>query len=273
MFDGIALEALGDLRQDFNNFAGSLKAYELIPEEERPKTLSLKLARVSARQADKVDLAVQYYKQYMQAFPNDTDAQLEAARIFVNFGRAEESMELYEKYAAARGKEGLGLEVARTYLAAQQFEKAEEWSRFAIEEDAENWMPHLCLAQALHLQGKVKDADDIVDEYRDVMSENREGLEWLGLLAIARDRHLEALRIFDTLVEEEDWVRLKYWIWRARAAQRLGDLARAKESLEKAREFVGEGGGQTMEGAQREADTALEQLKGAEKKGRQQDEE
>ncbi|MGD9873885.1 MAG: tetratricopeptide repeat protein [Kiritimatiellia bacterium] len=272
MFDGVALEALGDLRQDFGNFAGAMDAYEKISPEQRPKTLSLKLARVAALQSDKVESAVKYYSEYLTSFPDDTEAQLEAARIFVNFGHGRESVELYEKYTAVKGKTGLGLEVSRAYLQAQQFEKAEEWSRFAIEEEgATNWVPHLCLAQSLHLQGKVKDADDIIEDYREEMEKSREGLEWLGLVAIARDRHLEALRTFDKLVENEEWVSLKYWIWRARAATRLGDLARAKESIEKAREFVAKRGGQTMESAEREADTAVEQLKGAEKKGRQQD--
>jgi len=272
MFDGVALEALGDLRQDFDNFPGALAAYEQIREDQRPKTLSLKLARVSARQADQAEGAVKYYTEYLKAFPGDTDAQLEAARIFVNLGHQQESLALYEKYTEAKGKTGLGLEVARAYLSAQQFARAEEWSRFAVEEEgATNWVPHLCLAQSLHLQGKVKDADDIIEDYREEMEKTREGLEWLGLVAIARDRHLEALRTFDKLVENEDWVRLKYWIWRARAATRLGDLSRAKESIEKAREFVAKGGGQTMESAEREADAALEQLKGAEKKGRQKD--
>lgn len=272
MFDGVALEALGDLRQDFGNFAGAMDAYEKIAPDQRPKSLSLKLARVAARQSDKVESAVKYYSEYLKSFPDDTDAQLEAARIFVNFGRTQESLDLYQKYTAAKGKTGLGLEIARAYLQAKQFEKAEEWSRFAIEEEgATNWVPHLCLAQSLHLQGKVKDADKIIEDYREEMEKTREGLEWLGLVAIARDRHLEAFRTFDKLVSNEEWVSLKYWIWRARAATRLGDLARAKESIEKAREFVAKGGGQTMESAEREADTAVEQLKGAEKKGRQQD--
>ena len=90
------------------------------------------------------------------------------------------------------------------------------------------------LAQSLHLQGHAWKAAKIIDEHEEEFSRHKDGLEWLGLVAMARDHHLKAFRIFDELVQDPETARREHWLWRGRSAMRLRNFGVADESFEAA---------------------------------------
>jgi len=135
------------------------------------------------------------------------------------------------------GGKGLEMEIARACLAGNMFSEAEEWSRAALETDDKDWHAHLTLAQSLHLQGQVRDADVIIDEHKDEIAKHPEGKAWLGLIAMSRDRHLAAFKLFSELLEDEATAERRFWIWRGESVQMLGNYKEAKRSFREAEMF------------------------------------
>lgn len=239
--DAAVFEAIGDLRADLGDLAGAVEAYQVIAPKDRTPRLALKQARVLQQQKQHESAqVVALYREYLAANPQDAEIKLEAARFFVNVGERDESLRLYREVVEARGNsQGLNLEIARACLMAERFDEAEKWSRLAVEEDSQDWRAQLVLAQSLHLQGKRNEADDLIDQQRDKLMQDPEGMEWIAMVAMARDRHLEAYRIFDRLADGEETTRVKYWLWRGQAAQRLEDYGRAAGSFEAAGQLQG----------------------------------
>ena len=80
-------------------------------------------------------------------------------------------------------------------------------------------------------------ADDIINQHKDEISKFPEGKEWLGLIAMSRDRHLAAFKLFSELVEDKTTAELRFWIWRGESAQKLGNYKEAKRSFKEAENF------------------------------------
>ena len=224
--DPVLLEAVGDLRYDLGDFRAALRAFQLIPPAE---DLGLKVARTAAR-AGEFSLASDTYDRYVLSHPNDTRARLEAARYHASAGRPQLAIHHYRAFVGAHGSADLRLELARTYLAAQQFESAEDWARQAVAagEDAES--ARLALAQSLHLQGRHREARVVLAELlRDTSA--RSGVwEWRGYVASATDRHLEAFRSFDRAIAAGASEPQTLLLLKGTAALKRADYARAAES-------------------------------------------
>ena len=170
----------------------------------------------------------------LAAGDQDASLNLEIARFMVNVGRYDKALRLYDQVVASRGPAGLELELALANLAAQRFAPAESWAEKAIASGG-GWKAQLALVQALHLQGKSASADKVLGEHEAEIMAHREGREWMGYVAVARDRQLQAFTIFDDLIKEGRGDIGKFWLWRGIAATRRGDFSRARESFDKAK--------------------------------------
>jgi predicted Zn-dependent protease len=257
------LEAWGDLSADAGDQAGALLAFQRIGGAEQDPDLVLKMARVARDSADNVTLALKYYDQLLtNALGQIPEIQLEAARFFVNVRREPAAYVLYTNAAAVKSWDGQPIELMRAALAANLFPEAEKWAQARLDQDDQDWRAQLGLVQALHLQGKTRDAAQILEKHKGSISQQTEGLEWLGLVAMARDRHLEAFRIFDGLAQDTNTTQRRYWIWRGRSAQAMGDRQAANESYQKAADLspktTGDG-----KGEEESADRQLQQIRGA----------
>ncbi|WP_045213709.1 tetratricopeptide repeat protein [Desulfonatronovibrio magnus] len=234
--DEQSLEALGDLRLDAGLSDQALEAYLQISGDDLGDSLLLKIAR-SANQAGEMNIAMQYYLAYLDSVPADNAIMLEAARFFVSAGLSEQALGFYQQAIDIQGEEGLRLEMALASLAAQEFAHAEKWASKAVENNEGEWRAVLALAQALHLQGKSGRADRLLRDHEEQVMEHPEGREWMGYVAVARDRHLQAFNIFDELIQEGWRNPGNLWLWRGIAATRRGDMVRADESFQKAQEY------------------------------------
>ena len=261
--DRTILEPLGDLSADAGDLAGALTAYQQISGGEKDRDLVLKMARSARDSADNVTLALNLYDQLLTtSLGQIPEVRLEAARFFINVRRESDAYVLYTNVAAVKSWDGQAIELMRAALAANIFPEAEKWARARLDQDKQDWHAQLGLVQALHLQGKTSEAAKILEQHKDSISKQTEGVEWLGLVAMARDRHLEAFRIFDGLVKDPKTAQRRYWIWRRRAAQALGDRKAADESYKKAADFSSETAGD-VKGDEAAADRKLQQIRGA----------
>jgi len=236
LIDPGGIEALGDLRADAGDSLRALCAFQAVPESSRGQGFSLKIARAADRAGDKA-LARDAYVRAAAESPNDPGLLLEAARFLVNAGDGLKALSLYDAVVARKGATGLRLELALANLAVQRFPDAEKWARQAIDAGEGGWKAILALAQALHLQGNSAEADRLLTQNAATIMAQPEGKEWMGYVAVARDRHLEAFDIFSQLLEAEIGDPGNLWLWRGIAATRRGDYARARESFDKARGF------------------------------------
>ncbi len=236
--DRTILEAWGDLSVDAGDMAGALIAYQRIGGAEQDRDLVLKMARAARDSAGNVILALKFYDELLGSpLGKIPEVRLEAARFFINVRRESDAYVLYTNVAAVKSWDGQAIELMRAALAANVFPEAEKWARARLDQDQQDWHAQLGLVQALHLQGKTSEAAKILEQHKDSISHQEEGLEWLGLVAMARDRQLEAFRIFDGLVKDPKTAQRRYWIWRGRAAQAMGDRKAASESYKKAADF------------------------------------
>lgn len=230
------LEALGDLRMELDRPREALEAYAGIPTEDMTPDRELKIAR-AANRAGNSALAVDAYLGALAAMPENEAVMLEAARFMMNTGASDQGLELYEQVVARSGHEGLLLELALANLAGQRFEEAEHWADLAVQAGEGEWRAVLALVQALHLQGKTRDADSLLRDHEEELREHPEGKMWLGYVAVARDRHLQAFLIFDELIKDRWGDPGNLWLWRGIAATRRGDFARAEQSFQRAAEY------------------------------------
>lgn len=256
------LAATGDLRYDFRDWDGAVEAYSAVRSRDEDPRLQLKLARAVQKRDPKATAIVQAYRAYLARYPEDWDVTLEAARVLVNLGEREDARVLYLRYIEARGEKGLGVELARALLSGGKFSEAETWARKALDENPEDWQAKLALAQSLHLQGHPFKAAKIIDDNEDEFRRHADGLHWLGLVAMARDRHLSAFRIFDQLVQDPETARREHWIWRGRSAMRLRNFGIAEESYARAAAMGGLSP-DDLEAEKQRAERAIEQIRDA----------
>jgi|GEM_PF-2151887 len=230
------LTALGDLRFDAGRFAPALAAYQQAAKDDDSGRLALKLARAADKAGNKA-LATAAYDRFLADNPDDPELLLETARYGINAGNTAQALALYDKVLARRGPKGLLLELAQANLAAERFAAAETWARQAVQAGDGGFKATLALVQALHLQGKVAEADRLLRDNKKEIMAHPEGREWLGYVAVARDRQLQAYDIFNDLARQDGPDQGKMWLWRGIAATRRGDFVRARESFEKARQY------------------------------------
>ncbi len=234
------LEALGDLRLDAGRPEDALRAYLAIPEKSLTQQVYLKIARSADRAGDK-RRAAKAYEQYLAAGKASPDLLLETARFMIKAGKYERGLALFDQALTQRNPQGLELELAQANLAAKRFKLAEQWATKAVATDSSNWKAVLALVQALHLQGKSLQADNLLQKHEKSIIIHPKGKEWMGYVAIARDRHMQAFRIFDELIHEGAGDPGNLWLWRGVAATRRGDYARAEKSFAQARRFTKSG--------------------------------
>ena len=231
-----SLEALGDLRFDAGQFSAALAAYQQAEKDNATGRLALKLARAADKAGNKA-LAKAAYDRFLAGNPDDPELLLETARYGINVGNYAQALSLYDKVVARNGSKGLLLELAQANLAAKRFAMAESWAQQAVKAGEGGFKATLALVQALHLQGKVAEADALLRENRQAIMAHPEGRQWLGYVAVARDRQLEAYDIFNDLAKTDEKDPGKMWLWRGIAATRRGDYVRARESFDKARQY------------------------------------
>lgn len=230
------LEALGDLRFDAGKYGAALTAYEraerLAPSTKR----ALKIARAADKAGDKA-VAKAAYDRFLTSNPGDPEVLLEVARFGIAAGDYARALSRYDQVVAARGAKGLLLELALANLAAKRFAVAEKWAREALRDGEGGFRSILALAQALHLEGKSAEADRLLRAHEKEVLAHPEGREWLGYVAVARDRQLQAYDLFDGLARQGGPNAGKMWLWRGIAATRRGDYRRARESFDRARRY------------------------------------
>ena len=230
------LEALGDLRFDMGKFQAALSAYQKAARAGGSAGLALKLARAADKAGNKA-LAKSSYEHFLATHPNNPELLLEMARFAVNTGNYAQALSLYDRVVAAKGSQGLSLELALANLAAQRFGAAAKWARQAMDTGKDGDKAVLALVQALHLEGKTAEADRLLREHRQEIMAHPEGRQWLGYVDVARNRQLQAFDIFTDLAKAKGPDEGKMWLWRGIAATRRGDYRRARESFEKAKQF------------------------------------
>lgn len=230
------LEALGDLRFDAGKFGPALSAYEQADTRDPSAKRALKIARAADKAGNKARARVAYAR-FLASNPNDPEVLLEIARFGINSGDTSQALSLYDRVAAARGAKGLLLELALANLAAKRFAVAEKWARQALAAGDGGFKAVLALVQALHLEGKTVEADRLLRAHRKEVMAHPEGRQWLGYVAVARDRQLQAYDLFDALARQGGPDEGKMWLWRGIAATRRGDYRRARESFAKARQY------------------------------------
>ena len=230
------LEALGDLRLDAGRAGDALRAYLEIPETDRTQGIFLKIARAADRSGDRQQ-AAQAYERFLSDGKPSAEMLLEAARFMIKAGKYARGLALYNQALQQRGPKGLELELAQANLAAKHFAAAERWADKAVATDPSNWKAILAQVQALHLQGKSLQADNLLQQHIKTIMAHPKAKEWLGYVAMARNRHLQAFRIFDDLLREGADDPGNLWLWRGVAATQRGDYARAEESFAQAKRF------------------------------------
>lgn len=172
---------------------------------------TLVVARADAALGDAAGTTAAYTT-YLDAHPDDVDVRLEAARTFVNAGEPGRAAAAYQRVMAARGAQGLSLEMARTLLADQRYADAELWARLALAEGDDPREARLALAQSLLLQGRRAEA---VASFRAAAAAAPHDDVWLARVALAENRHLAAERL--AMAAEQDGT--------ARPAPAAADLA------------------------------------------------
>jgi len=157
---------------------------------------------------------------------------LKLARLTAASGDMPEAVAEYERYLEVGSPTGLRVELARAYLGAERFDRAERWAREATESDTERGIrADLVLAQALHLRGRVRESLALNNGQPKADQETPELLELFGQLAAARNEHLRAVKLFDRARAKGAEKPGDLWMWSARSAGLRADYGRATERL------------------------------------------
>ena len=241
------LRAVGDLRADQGDRAGSLEAYQGIPEGSRPPELLLAIARANIGLGEG-EQGVELYRSYLEERPGDEAVHLELARNLMLAGRAPEALEHYHLWVEARGEDGMALELARAHLVVEDVAAALEVARRGEARNEEVIQLRLVQAQALGALGEIRPAAALLDAL--VSTPAPEGdPSWPARLAEARNQpltaYLEAGRALETLrsasggragsdISTPDHRIIDLHLLRGRNAAAREDLARARESLAQA---------------------------------------
>ena len=222
------LEAIGDLRFDAGDFAGALAAFDKIADP--PSAVWVKRARAAGRLGRAAD-ARAAYERYLREHPDDTAVRLEAARQEAASGRAAAAIEHYKAVIASRGPADLRLELAQLHLAVDRYGDAEQWARQALAAGEAPDHSRLALAQSLHLQGRIRQAEAVLAEQPRGSPLAAETLVWRSRMAMALNRPLDAYQAAQRALSAGAQPRDQLLLWMASAARRRGDYARAHAAL------------------------------------------
>ena len=194
--DSVALlETTGDLRWDALDYAGALDAFTKARAAAPTPVLTLKVARL---------LAVQ--------------------------GRFDAALGLYRDFLQMGSPQGLWLEAARVGLSAGAFDEAERWARQALASDERGFAANLVLAEAIHLQHRLKDSRDVVDRLPGELWNDPEAVALYARLLAARNLHLQASRLFGRAIELGAASPGELWYASADSALKLNDLVQGIRS-------------------------------------------
>jgi len=218
------IEATGDLQFDTGDFAAALNAFDRIPDA---PALALKRARTASRLGRMADAAAAYDR-YLRQHPDDMPIHLEAARHHAATGAARRAIDLYSRFVEARGAADLRLEMARVHLAAERYGDAEAWARQAVAAGEDPEESRLVLAQSLHLQGRVRQAETVL---ANGSKPTGTVLVWRSRVATALDRHLAAYQWGRRALAANAQPRDQLLLWMASAARRRGDYGRAHAAI------------------------------------------
>jgi len=198
--EALALEAIGDVHVELNDLPGALVAWSRARAGRPSAPITLKIARLQA-----------------------------------TLGEMDNAVTEYERYLTTGRPDGLRVELARAYLGASRFDKAEHWAREATESyDEQGLSADLVLAQALYLQGRAKDSYALNNGRPTAEQRTSSLLEQFGQLAAARNRHLYAIKLFDQAIAAGSERPQNLWMWSAQSAFRREDYFRATSRLAKA---------------------------------------
>jgi tetratricopeptide (TPR) repeat protein len=198
--EAIALEAIGDVHVELHDLSGALAAWSRARAVRPSPPITLKMARLQA-----------------------------------TLGQMDDAVTEYERYLATERPDGLRVELARTYLGASQFDKAEHWAREATESyDERGISADLVLAQALYLLGHIKDSYALNDGRPTTDQITPALLEQFGQLAAARNRHLYAIKLFDQALAAGSERPQNLWMWSAQSAYWREDYFRSTSRLARA---------------------------------------
>lgn len=240
--DPQSLEALGDLRMSSGDAAGALEAYHRLPQPAPAERAArdLKLARTAQAAGDRSEAEAAYRRAEAEAA--SPAVTLETARFFLSTGQPGKALPYLEQAAASAKDPALERQLAETYLSVGLHASAEAAAKRLLARDAADGQAALLLARAQHLQGRDQDADQTLARLGPSVASTPQALELRGYVAMAQDRHLEAYRLFEQLANRPGIApetRQRALLWQAKAARMRGDLGRAEETLQQARELAG----------------------------------
>lgn len=239
------LEALGARRRlTVEQFRWQAGLYRLANDPQHALAIYERLAGLPAEQAGALsamgdvyfelnDLpkAIDAWSRARDGRGASSDVTLKLARLLASLGRLNEAAVEYERYLQRESAEGLRVELARVNLGAERFDDAERWAREATTSSERGPTADLILAQAMHLQGRVRESYALNNGRPPSGQENPELLALYGQLAAARNQHLRAVDLFDRAIDRGAQRAGELWMWSARSAYRRGDYFRSTERL------------------------------------------
>ncbi len=221
-----------DIRLATGDYQGAEQAYRqagLAPADPTRPRLALAIARQGRSEE-----AVRVYREYLDLAPEDHDARLSLARLLASENDPVAASE-YARYVRDTGDDAVALEVAQLLLSVEDFSGAEPWARTAVAE-SNDWGARLALAQAVLFQGKLGEAQDMLDLLAEREIEGLAGASWRARIARLRQRPLYGQRVLAAAVSgpEADRAGPEHWLLLAELAVDRGDLGRAHRVIEQA---------------------------------------
>lgn len=230
-------ETVGDLRAQLDQHPEAAEAYDRVPPG--PRTAEVERKRAGAlMRAGATDEALAAYRRALLADPPSASVEIEFARAAASAGRPDTAVSHYLAVVEMAGAEGIRLELAQNLLAARRFSEAERWARDALLAGEPPDESRLALGESLQAQGRSEEAEETLRPL--VRSGHGAGdLAWQARVAAARDRHLEAWRLYGRAIEAapgttSDALLAELWVARARSAVAMGDFRRADEAFQRA---------------------------------------
>ncbi len=242
-------EIVGDLRSGLGDAVGAVAAYAAVPPEARTPGLEARYAR-ALMAAGRAEDGLAAYRRALGGGDASPELEVEYARAAAAAGRADTAVTHFLAAVGKRGAEGIRLDLARNLLAGQRFAEAERWAREAMQAGEFPDSARLALGESLQAQGRSEEAEKTLRPLvRSGPFTGAEEIVWQARVAAARDRHLEAWRLYGEAMGMPgvagDPVRLAaLWLARGRSALALEDYRRADEALDHAT-----GGDVTVDGA------------------------
>ncbi len=231
--DAEAAATLGDLRSELGDPLGAIEAYEAA--EEAGASVGLRLAGAWVALGRPLE-AVETYRTYVAANPDDVEARVLLARVLAEIGLEEEAIPHYLRYVED-GAADVSLEVAQAYLAIEDYAEAETWADRAVAADP-GWDARMVRAQALRFLGERGEAGVLLDSLSERDVEGVAGALWRARIAWLRDRPVEVQQILEPVLDDESSpsAAREGFLRMADAAYTRGDFRRAADAIRSARD-------------------------------------